>query len=220
METLFITWNADGMNHLPYLSTIVDKLRGGDPSIGVIIGLQEVSMPGCDKPYKIGRKNFLYCGTDKDQSGNQRCNTVILWENEKFTRLDRYTQFHSNRYWECIKLRAKDNNRDFWVMSVHGPAGGPANYAANGRDISEYLHKFALERAPLIALGDMNCQPANMVTSGSSAVISCGHPTRPKSGAELDFLVTSQRIAIGCAGVVDAEVSESDHRGVGFRATI
>src|SRR5258708_25009665 len=78
---------------------------------------------------KFGRLNYEGVGTNKKDSGNQRCNTVVLWEEGKFTREGRSAEYKHNRYYESFKL--KYSSHTFLVMSGHCPSGSPGNYRHN-----------------------------------------------------------------------------------------
>jgi hypothetical protein len=229
---LLVTWNCDGKVNESFVAQIITECeheaeRREIKIEGRIICIQETSRPAdkgdADKigvehkiETKFGRLNYEGVGTNKEDSGNQRCNTVVLWEEGKFTREGRSTEYKHNRYYECVKL--KYSSHTFWVMSVHGPSGGPGNYGHNGTEIGKALDDDVLEHFPLIAAGDMNCEPGNMVLNAGKrnpgSVIRPGQPTRIKSQKELDFMVMygghAEFLKVACAGNV------SDHCGVGF----
>jgi endonuclease/exonuclease/phosphatase family metal-dependent hydrolase len=225
---LLVTWNCDGKVNESFVAQIVtaceQEAEKREIKIeGRIICIQETSRPGGkgdDDEHKIatklGRISYEGVGTNKEDSGNQRCNTIVLWEKGKFTREGRSSKFKHNRYYECVSL--KYSSHTFWVMSVHGPSGGPGNYANNGSELGGDLDDDVLEHYPLIAAGDMNCEPGNMVLNAKKrnpgSVVRPGKPTRIKSQRELDFMIAygshAEFLTVACAGNV------SDHCGVGF----
>jgi exonuclease III len=218
---LVVTWNCAGKINENFVGQIVTECEKAAEKAhqkieGRIICLQETSQSDNDIKKHINRLDYEGAGTGKEDSGNQRCNTAVLWEKQQFTREGRETRFYSNRYYECVKL--KFNSKEFFVMSCHGPSGGPGNYASNGTKLGQIFDKEVTERFPLIIAGDMNCEPANMVLNAKKnnpgTVIPAGQPTRIKSQTELDFMIVygghAQVLTVACAGNV------SDHCGVGF----
>jgi endonuclease/exonuclease/phosphatase family metal-dependent hydrolase len=221
-EILLISWNCDGLSnktHLPRAVTHFEKVLKRKEAIPTIICLQEISESDAEGSTKLGRKTYAVSGTDKSDSGNQKCNTAVYWDAD-FTKTGRYSQHHGNRYYEAVKL--KFCGFEFWVMCMHMPSLGPAGYAKTGTDLGALFAKEVLERAPMIAVGDMNCQPANFV--GKKGVL-CNPqtPTRWKSQKELDWMILhgtdSVQLSAQCLGVADMG-GTSDHLPVGFLVEI
>lgn len=216
MIILVITWNSQGQNHgylLPKVySSMMAKVkeRKGLSVGGVVLCLQEVSPHDNEFDLKLGREKLHGFGTNKPDSGNQRCNTAVVWS-KGFTYESRETKFHSNRYWERVKLTI--DKRSFWVESIHGPSRGPKSYGRSGVEISTEVSKDAREKRPYIVAGDMNCEPAN-VHVGKGGLVVSGHQSTHGSH-ELDFMIT---YGVGRAAHLLTYYTGqvSDHRAVGF----
>lgn len=184
-----------------------------------IVCLQEVSVEGEAPNLKIGRDTWLGRGQSVIDSDNQRCNTAIFWS-AHFNYVSRRTYYRGNRYYETVKLEFQ--KKKFWVSSIHMPSGARNNGAA----LCALIHKEVLERAPLIAVGDMNCIPSDFASENTQqrfgTAVSSGKTTQ-KSGKELDWMVVNSgrselQLTATCLGVPDAYIS--DHLPVGFEVTL
>jgi endonuclease/exonuclease/phosphatase family metal-dependent hydrolase len=207
------------LSNQTFVPNVVEELNK-ETKLPVVLCLQETSTPlpkdqdnvqtrACN--IKIGRHSWEGRGTNKYDSGNQRCNTVIYWSNE-IKHESREAVYHGNRYYECVKLSL--NRSAFWVLCVHAPSMGPSGYATNGNQLGSIFQKASLEKNPLIAIGDMNSQPGDM-DAGKGLVVKSGKPTRIKAGSELDFMVVFGAKAASFHQTNDAG-NNSDHLAVSF----
>lgn len=212
---LVITWNIAGLSNNSSIPTAVEKLN--TDKLPVVLCLQESSTPLKDDDQsgscsiKVGRVTWEGRGTNKNESDNQRCNTIIYWSKE-FKYESRDSAYHGNRFYECVKLSL--NGVAFWVLCVHGPSMGPQGYNLNGNSLGTYFQKMSEEKKPLIVVGDMNCQPKNMDAGKEATVVSSGNPTRTKSQTELDFMVVFR--AKAKFHLTDDVRNTSDHIAVSF----
>lgn len=211
-----------------------------------IMGLQEV-LAGQKKDLEEMLKDYKTIGVGRDDGKDEGEFALIMYKKDKFKVLESGTFWLSktpdvpgSKDWDAAitrictwaKFKDKDTKKEFYVFNTHFDHKGVQAREESAKVIREKIKEIAGEEAPVILMGDFNCDNASpeyfAITGFSGYVLTDAFNSgydgpnytlapnfqAPDYGQIIDYIFYSSKVSVSNVRILDnetADVYPSDH---------